>query len=283
MNVFDHPDPHTLNTRDTQLWFLAIALLAVFSLGIAALMYPAVFSSPVILTDPYMKIVFFGFCGLSALTLGYLVDRQLVIQRLRRRLAEEQMQRTDLISQTSADLLDSLPGLSHFQDRLAMEFRRSANADQPLTILTVTLGLTRSVLMPREIITAFGDAAKAIMRRLRGVDSLFFFRAGVFAVILPQTSTGDANKTADQITEGLSDASGACDRYTFSIKVFNYPDDTSSASVMERIVRAASERSFDGLVSIEERPPGSTREAKSDATHYKTLNQQEDSGAARLH
>jgi hypothetical protein len=137
--------------------------------------------------------------------------------------------------------------------------------------------------MPREIIAAFGDAAKAIMRRLRGVDSLFFFRAGVFAVILPQTSTGDASKTADRITEGLSDASGACDRYTFSIKVFNYPDDTSSASAMERIVRAASERSFEGLASIGERPLGSVREEKSDATHYKAPDQQEDSGAARLH
>jgi len=283
MDVFDHLDQNTLETRDAQLWVLAIALLTVFSLGIAALMYPAVFSSPVILTDPYMKTVFFGFCGLSALTLGYLVDRQLVIQRLRRRLAEEQTQRTDLISQASADLLDSLPGLSNFQDRLAMEFRRSMNTAQPLTILTVALGLTRSVLLPAEIITAFGDAAKAIMRRLRGVDSLFFFRAGVFAVILPQTSTADANKTAERITEGLLDASGACDRYTFSLRAFNYPDDTSSASAMEQIVRAASERSFDGLVSIEEGPPASTSGAKSEATRYNAPDQQEDSGAARLH
>jgi len=283
MDVFDHPDPHKLNTRDAQLWFLALALLAVFSLGIAALMYPAVFSSPVILADPYMKVVFFGFCGLSALTLGYLVDRQLVIQKLRRRLAEEQMQRTDLISQASTDLLESLPGLGHFQDRLAMEFRRSVNTNQPLTILTVTMSLTRTVLLPREIISAFGDAAKAIMRRLRGVDSLFFFRAGVFTVILPQTSTGDANKTADRITEGLSDASGACDRYTFSIKVFNYPDDTSSSSEMERIVRAAAGRSIDGFVPIEESPPASTGEEKSAATRLNAPDRQEDSGDARLH
>ena len=93
----------------------------------------------------------------------------------------------------------------------------------------------------------------------------------------------DGNEeTAGRITEGLLDASGAGDRYTFSLKVFNYPDDTSSASELERIVRAASERSLDGLVSIEERPPRSTRGAKSDATHYQAPDQQEDSGAARL-
>ena len=283
MDVFDHPGRNTLETRDAQLWVLAIALLTVFSLGIAALMYPAVFSSPVVLTAPYMKIVFFGFCALSALTLGYLVDRQLVIRRLRKRLADEQAQRTDLISQASADLLDSLPGLSNFQDRLAMEFRRSVNTEQPLTILTVALGLTRSVLLPAEIITAFGDAAKAIMRRLRGVDSLFFFRAGVFAVILPQTRTADANKAADRITEGLLDASGACDRFTVSIKAFNYPDDTSSASEMERIVRAAAGRTLDGLVSIGERLPRSTRGTKSDATRHQAPGPREDTGAAHLH
>ena len=283
MDVFDHPDQNALEARDAQLWVLAIALLTVFSLGIAAFMYPAVFSFPVALTAPYMKIVFFGFCSLSALTLGYLVDRQLVIRRLRKRLAEEQTQRTDLISQASADLLDSLPGLSNFQDRLAMEFRRSVNTEQPLSILTVTLGLTRSVLLPAEIVTAFGDAAKAIMRRLRGVDSLFFFRAGVFAIILPQPRTGDANKSADRITEGLLDASGACDRYPVSIKAFNYPDDTSSASEMEQIVRAAAERSLDGLVSVGELPPRRTRGAKSDATRYPAPEPQEDSGAARLH
>ena len=255
MDVFDQSDPNTLETRDVQLWVLAITLLTVFALGIAALMYPAVFSSPVILSDPYMKVVFFGFCVLSALTLGYLVDRQLMIQRLRRCLAEEQTERTDLIYQTSSDLLDSLPGLGHFQDRLTMEFRRSANTTQPLTILTVALGLTRSALSPREIVPAFGDAAKAIMRRLRGVDSLFFFRAGVFAVILHQTSTENAKKTADLISEGLSDASGACDRYTFSIKVVNYPDDTSSSSEKERIVRAAAESQSDVPVPILGHPP----------------------------
>ena len=56
MDVFDHPDLSTLDSRETQLWILAIALLTVLSSGIAALMYPAVFSSPVMLNGPTMKI-----------------------------------------------------------------------------------------------------------------------------------------------------------------------------------------------------------------------------------
>ena len=104
--------------------------------------------------------------------------------------------------------------------------------------------------MPAEIITAFGEAAKVIMRNLRGVDSLFFFRTGLFAVILPQASTWDANKTADQITEGLPDTSGACHNFKLSIKVFNYPEDTSSASEMDRIVRASADTPPRGFAPI---------------------------------
>ena len=132
MAVFDHLGPHTLNTRETQLWILTISLLTIFSCGVAALMYPIVSLSPMMLSGPTMKGVFFGFCGLAALTIGYLVERQLVIQKLRKQVAEDQIQRTDLTSQASADLLESLPGYSHFQDRLAMEFRRSVNAERRL-------------------------------------------------------------------------------------------------------------------------------------------------------
>ena len=283
MRVFDRVDAATLERRDWELWALAMVCIFILTVGMALLMYPTVLASAEGPGGALLRRSYFGFCVLCLLLEIYLLDRQLVIRQLRKRLLEEQRLKARILEQAGADLLESLPGFAHFQDRLAMEFRRSANTDQPLTILTVALGLTRSVLLPAEIITAFGDAAKAIMRRLRGVDSLFFFRAGVFAVILPQTSTGDANKTADLITEGLLDASGACDRYTFSLKAFNYPDDTSSASEMERIVRAAAERSLDGSVSIGERPPRSTRGAKSEATRYQAPDPQEDSGAARLH
>lgn len=252
MDIFDAPDPKRLNSRETQLWILAIVVLAVLAVGIAVLMYPAVFSTPAAPREATLKIVFFAFCALSVLMVSYLVDRQLVIQTLRRRLAEEQTHSSTLISQTSAYLLDSLPGLSHFQDRLAMEFRRSLNTDQPLSVVAVALNLSRNVLAPGEIISAFGDAAKALMRRLRGEDSLFFFRTGAFAVVLPHSSGHHAHQLADRIAEGLVDASGASDRFTFGVNTINYPDDVSSASELERRVRATSEEWFRGFVPSEE-------------------------------
>jgi hypothetical protein len=109
--------------------------------------------------------------------------------------------------------------------------------------------------MPGEIITAFGDAAKAIVRRLRRVDSVFFFRAGAFTVILPQTSSWDATRITDQVSDGLLDASGSSSRYTFEANAFNYPEDVSSASEMERRVRTSVERPLRGFGPLEEALP----------------------------
>jgi hypothetical protein len=43
-----------------------------------------------------------------------------------------------------------------------------------------------------------------------------------------------ARQTADRLSEGLADASGASNRYSTDIQIVNYPDNVSSASEMER-------------------------------------------------
>jgi hypothetical protein len=89
MLIFDRVDPQELETREWHLWLLALSILFLFAVGIALLMYPAAFSSPIALMVTSPRATFFGFCALAILTIGYLADRQLLISRLRKKSTGE--------------------------------------------------------------------------------------------------------------------------------------------------------------------------------------------------
>ncbi len=239
MRVFDRVDPAALERRDWQLWMLALAVILILAGGVALLMYPAVFSNPFAMTGPTLHKVFFGFCILSFLLVGYLIDRHLLIRRLRRELAEEHQQSVELVEQASADLLASLPRFEHFQDRLAMEFRRAAHIEQPLSLLMVGLRASEEVVATEGAAATFGDAAKALIRRLRREDSIYMFRPGVFGIVLPGVSIAGASCVSTRLEEGLMDASGADNRFTFQIRLVNFPEHAATAREMEQMAVAS--------------------------------------------
>lgn len=234
MQVFDRIDPAKLESRDAQLWVLAIAMIAILAAGLALLIYPAAFTIPVILSPSFVKWVFFSFCALALLVVGYLMERRVVVQRLRNRLAEERKLAQRLLNQASADLLESLPGVEHFRDRLAMEFRRAVNAQLSLTLILVSLRASNRLSDLGDISSAFGDAAKVMIRKLRGEDSIYLFRPGIFGVVLPGVSAEVGNRVAGRLAEGLTDASGASDRFSFILKVVGFPENVTTAREMER-------------------------------------------------
>jgi GGDEF domain-containing protein len=89
---------------------------------------------------------------------------------------------------------------------------------------------------------ALGDAAKVLSRKLRTEDSLYRLSPDVFAIVLPNTSQAVAQQAADRLSEGLTGASGASNRFTAEIQVVNYPEDVTSASEMERHAAALIEQ-----------------------------------------
>jgi GGDEF domain-containing protein len=235
MRVFDRIEASTIERRDWQLWLLALAVILVLSGGVALLMYPAVFSQPLTMTGSTLHRVFFAFCLLCFLLVGYLMDRHIVIRRLRRQLAEELRTRVTLLEQASADLLENLPGVDHFQDRLAMEIRRAATMEQPLSVLIVGLKPSHDIEVTGGASTAYGDAAKAVIRRLRREDSIYIFRRGIFGIVLPGLSTSDAGSVSDRIEEGLTDASGVSNRFSFEIRSFNFPEHAKTTHELEKM------------------------------------------------
>jgi GGDEF domain-containing protein len=209
---------------------LAIAILAS---GLALLMYPAVFANKQLSPNRTPQIAFFSFCGLSCLLVMYIVDRQSTIQRLRHQIAIDRVQASEALKQASADILGTMSNFSIFADRLSMEFRRAVTATLTFSVFVVTVKLRPDFSDSSVAMSALSDAAKALSRKLREQDSVYLLRRGVFGAILPGVGTSTARRISLRFSEGLTDAAGATDRFSFQIDVVNYPEHATTSRDLE--------------------------------------------------
>ena len=229
MDLFKKFNPKTLDRRHWQLSMLWLGMILVLIAGMALLMYPAVFGGPT------TRTLFFGFCALCVLVVAYLLDRQYVVYRLRKNLVEQQAQVACLRQEASANSLGTMPGFSRFQDRLTMGFRRAAQIGEPLSLVLVRLKPSPTSDSPQKISIALTDAARVLIRKLRTDDSIYLLSPSVFGIVLPNTCRTDMDRVVDRVAEGLNDASGSGNTFSFDIQVVNYPEQVSTASEMERI------------------------------------------------
>ena len=240
MHVFDKVPSESLERREMHLILLACLAIIVLAAGLALFMYPVVFSeaaSPPVSPPPRgMSIAFFGFCALSILLAVYLVDRQFTIRRLRQQIGEERKRSSEALKQASADLLATLAHFSSFQDQLAMEYRRAAAGKQNLSVLVITTKVHEALSEASASVSVFGDAAKAISRKLRELDSIYILARGHFGVILPGVDAPAAKRVSARLVEGLNDAAGASNRFSFTVHGITYPEQASSAHDLELAV-----------------------------------------------
>jgi len=234
--VYDKIRPEELDRRELQLTLLACSTILILGLGLALLMYPVVFSRSSAPTGMMLKNAFYGFCTLSALLAMYLVDRQMTILRLRRQILKHRRRAAESRIEASAELLSAIPNLTSFKDRLAMEYRRAAAATQVLSVLVVTVRLPEDVASTPTAISRLSDAAKAITRRLREQDSVYVLRPSCFGTILPNVTRATAERISERIAEGLSDAAGATNRFSYRINVVSCPAASSSAHELREAV-----------------------------------------------
>ena len=225
-----------LERREFHLSIFACLAIAVLAAGLALLMYPAVFSNHENPPNRTPQIAFYGFCILSCLLVAYIVDRQITIHKLRFQMALDRKRSSEALQQASADLLSTMPTFNTFEDRLTMEFRRAAAAEHKLSVLVVSVKLHAAFSEPGLAMSALGDAAKAISRKLREEDSIFILRSAYFGVILPGVGQSDAKRFSGRIAEGLSDAAGVNDRFSFKVEAISYPEQTSTAQDLELVV-----------------------------------------------
>lgn len=225
-----------LEQREFHLSLFACLAIIVLAGGLALLMYPAVFSGREYSPTKAPQIAFFGFCALSCLLVAYILDRQFTIHRLRVQMAADRKRSSEALRQASADLLSTMPNSNTFEDRLTMEFRRAVAAELKLSVLVISIKLHGAFSEPTLGTPVVGDAAKAVSRKLREQDSIFILRPTFFGVILPGVGQTGVQRVTSRLAEGLSDAAGASDRFSFKIDAISYPEQTSSAHDLELVV-----------------------------------------------
>jgi len=130
-----------------------------------------------------------------------------------------------------------------------MGFRRAAQASEPLSLVLVRLKPSPMFDGPTEVSIALGDAARVLVRKLPADGSLYHLSPYAFAMVLPGTGGEKMNQLAGRVAEGLADASGAINRFTFETQTVNYPEQASTAYEIEQIAHAFSLAKIPGPVA----------------------------------
>ena len=235
MATINRQELDRLERRELQLTIMAAVFVFVLASGLAVFMYPLVFVHPDIANRWTLRVAFFGFCALTLLFIGYLLERQSTVRKLKQQILEELERNIELRLQASTDLLHTMPDINHFWDRLTMEYRRAMTMQKNLTLLLVRAKLAGAA--GGENASALGDAAKAMSRKLRPTDSIYRLSPDLFGLVLPETDTLNAKRIAVRLQEELQSVR-AKHGGTFESSVHNYPENVQSSHELEDIVKS---------------------------------------------
>jgi GGDEF domain-containing protein len=234
--------------RELQLTIISAVFVLILATGLAAFMYPMVFLRPDDGNRWTMRVAFAGFCILTLLFVGYLFDRQRTVRQLTKHLLDELERNVELRLQASTDLLQNMPNLDHFWDRLSMEYRRAMSMQRTLSLVLVKA--ESSVRSSGDADTAaWGDTAKAMSHKLRPTDSIYRLAADLFGLVLPGTDTLNANRIAMRLTDELQTVR-IKHGLSFEITVHNYPEHVQSAHELEGIVKSLLPEKEDWAVNM---------------------------------
>jgi hypothetical protein len=239
MLIFDRIRLQDLDRRNRQLWVLAIFMILVLAGGLALHMYTLASAPGLSLSGRATLEGMIGFCALAILFVSYLIDRQMVIGHLRKELQDERKHNLERRTRGNKEVLRTMFGPGQFCDRLALELQRAARNELTLCGLTVSLEVSPNLADTEEIYSAFGEAVKAMMNKLRAEDSIYQFTSGVFGILLPGTVADTARGVAVRVADGLNEAMGASQRYSFDIRITSFPDQARTAPEMEKLMRTA--------------------------------------------
>src|SRR5258708_12209394 len=108
MDTLNRTELDKLERRELQLTILAAAYVLVQAAGLAVFMYPLVFLHPVG-NKWTLRVAFFGFCALTLLFVGYLLDHQRTVRKLKQQVLADLDRNVTFQHQTTLDLLQTIP------------------------------------------------------------------------------------------------------------------------------------------------------------------------------
>ena len=234
--ILNRDELDKLERRELQLTVLSVVLVLVLAGGLAAFMYPLVFVHPEG-NKWTMRVAFFGFCALTLLFVGYLLERQRTVRQLKQHLLAEVERNVALKHQANVDLLGSMPDASQFWDRLTMEFRRAKTMQKTLSLILLKVGKKTGAGKDPDMSAVGSACAKAMSRRLRPSDSIFRLAPELFGVVLPETASVNGKQVSIRLQQELQGAQAGFG-VSFEVTAYNYPEDVVSSHEMEDLVKS---------------------------------------------
>src|SRR5260370_30096010 len=89
MATFNRQELDRLERRELQLTIVAAVFVFVLASGLAGFMYPMVFVHPDTANKWTLRVAFFGFCVVTLLFIGYLLERQRTVRKLKQQILED--------------------------------------------------------------------------------------------------------------------------------------------------------------------------------------------------
>jgi len=234
--ILNREELDKLERRELQLTVLSVVFVLVLAGGLAAFMYPLVFVHPEG-NKWTMRVAFFGFCALVLLFVGYLLERQRTVHKLKQHILAEVERNVALRHQANVDLLGSMPDASQFWDRLTMEFRRAKTMQKTLSLILLKVGKGTGTAKNPDMSAVGSACAKAMSRRLRPTDSIFRLSPDVFGVVLPETDWLNGKQISVRLQQELQGAQAGFG-VSFEVSIYNYPGDVVSAHELEDLVKS---------------------------------------------
>jgi len=234
--ILNREELDKLERRELQLTILSVVFVLILAGGLATFMYPLVLVHP----DGNkftLRVAFFGFCALVALFIGYFLDRQRTVRKLKQHLLAQVERNLALKHQANVDLLGSMPDANQFWDRLTMEFRRAKTMQKTLSLVLLKVNKGAGSGKNPDMAAVGSACAKAMSRRLRPTDSIFRLSPDLFGVVLPETDSMNGKRVAVRLQEELQSARAAFG-VIFELNVYNYPEDVVSAHELEDLVKS---------------------------------------------
>lgn len=211
-----------LDRIDWHLWVLAVLLMLVLGIALLSFMFPMAFwfGEELPVRAPQRAVL--GFCVLLSLALAYMIEREVIVRRLKRQLFHAVAAVYEAEIRATTQVFLGLPNIEEFRDMLAMGLRRASTSNEPLGVLLLAAGDPAEAQM--------GHAACLLIGMLRHGQTLFRVSPNSLAVILPGVALSSTKSLAAKALELLTKQMP--DR---SVTVISsvYPDEASTLFEME--------------------------------------------------
>jgi len=233
-----------IERREWRLWYYAVSVTMLLTLGIASFAFPALLSQS---GDAYafsINQAVRGLVGLVLIFTMYVLYQQVQLNRIRRQLTEQafSVDKVEMLAEEAynAAILDSLTGLfnrRYGQQRLRDEIARSKRTGRPLTVILFDLDSFKEVNDNHGHEAgdkALSSFAERLSKATRGSDVAVRYGGDEFLALLPECNPGDVQYVLKRL-EGVQTEIGKVSmKISFSAGWADYISGESPEDLLRR-------------------------------------------------